>query len=89
MPWRNLAAWALAKSIDLPSTRELNIATPATAESGLALYVPGCGILVWRVASGVSFVDKKLMISARPATAPPGSPPANILANVERSGVTL
>ena len=59
---------------------------PAAAETGLALKVPGCWIFSWPAAA-VRAKSSRSSTSARPATAPPGRPPARILASVVRSGV--
>ena len=62
---------------------------PAAADSGLALNVPAWATRELRSQSGSprnAIID---MMSRRPASAPPGRPPATILASVVRSGVTL
>ncbi len=59
-------------------------ARPATMVSGLALKVPPCGTRT----PCPSISSKTSMTSARPATAPTGSPPPMILPRAVRSGWT-
>ena len=61
---------------------------PEDAESGLALKVPLWAILLFLLKSGSSIGYIIFIISAFPHTAPPGSPPPSIFANVVKSGVT-
>ena len=61
---------------------------PPPPTSGLALNVPGWAILARRFSSGRPWWRDTRRTSARPATAPPGSPPARIFAIVVRSGLT-
>src|SRR5436309_3060890 len=58
MPWRSLAACWFARRIAWPSATEESIATPAAAESGLALNVPAWAILARRFSSAVGFVGR-------------------------------
>ena len=62
------------------------MAIPAAADTGLALNVPGWAIfsVPWALATSKSSQSR---MSLRPATAPPGMPPATIFASVVISGV--
>ena len=65
----------------------LSAAIPAAAASGLALNVPRW-IAPGRRPPNSLRGSSTRMTSARPTTAPPGSPPVTTLASVVRSGVT-
>ena len=67
--------------------RAASVATAAAAHSGLALKVPWWPIFS-RPAAFAAAGSSWSMSPALPATAPPGSPPATILASTQRSGVT-
>src|SRR3972149_6859735 len=83
-PYPVPAAWAWKRPV---STRD-SIVTPAAAERGLALNVPGWKTRRRLFQSGSSRNSMSEMMSARPVTPPPGRPPARILASGVRSGVT-
>ena len=65
----------------------VSAAVPAAADTGLALNVPGCAIFS-RPARAVTLKSSRSRMSLRPATHAPGSPPATILAKLDRSGRT-
>ena len=83
-----MAAELLAFSHASVSSIIFSAAIPAAAETGFALKVPGCPIFSRPWAAAIS-KSRSSKISLRPATAPPGSPPASIFARVVRSGLIL
>src|SRR5262245_55160164 len=81
--FRNTRPASFALRHGSPVATSFSADTPAAAESGLALYVPGCRIFGLPGRNSIA-----ARTSARPARAPPGSPPARIFGGVVRLGFT-
>ena len=77
----------VAKSLIGSFLKSFRAVIPAAADKGFALNVPLWAMRLVLSHSGSPEGSIMLIISAFPATAPPGNPPPRILAKVVRSGV--
>ena len=83
-----VSAAAFAIRCGSPVAMMFRQAMPAARDTGLALNVPGWGILLARSLTGSSVCWITFSSSSLPATHPPGIAPMSILAMVDMSGST-